>query len=64
MKVIFNGREFEIEGKTSVKKLLKKFKADELFYIVIDLKNKRLLTADEQPDKDSIIEIKKVMSSG
>ncbi len=64
MKVIFEGKEFEIEGKTSVKKILKKFKADELFYIVIDLKNKRLLTADEQPDNDTIIEIKKVMSSG
>jgi len=64
MKVIFKGKEFEIKGKTSVKKLLKKFKADELFYLVIDLKKKRLLTADEQPDNDSIIEIKKVMSTG
>ncbi len=64
MIVVYDGKKYEIEEKTSVKKLLKRFKADELFYIVIDKKNNKLLTADEQPEKDSIIEIKKVMSTG
>ncbi len=64
MIVVYNGKEYEIEEKISVKKLLKKFKADELFYIVIDKRNKKLLTSDEQPAKDSVIEIKKVMSTG
>ena len=64
MIVVYEGKKYEIEEKLSVKKLLKRFKADELFFIVIDKKNNKLLTADEQPAKDSVIEIKKVMSTG
>jgi len=64
MLVIYEGKEYEIKEKISVKKLLKKFKGDELYFIVIDKKNKRLLTADEQPKENSVIEIKKVISTG
>ncbi|MCD6454586.1 MAG: thiamine biosynthesis protein ThiS [Candidatus Aminicenantes bacterium] len=65
MKLIFDGREIEIpERRIRVKELLKKLKADELYFLVIDKKRGRLLTSDEVIKEDDQVEIKSTISSG
>ncbi len=65
MKIIFDGKEVEIpEKKIRVKELLKKLGADELYFLVIDMERRRLLTNDEVVKEGDRVEIRSTLSWG